>query len=72
MEGSKYLIAINEVPKQIKSLLNKNLNVNDVDFFILHQANKFLIESIIKRLKFLKLNLTSIEKFEILTQLQYQ
>ncbi len=66
MKGSKiFEFAINEVPKQIKSLLNKkSLNVNDVDFYILHQANKFLIESIIKKIEIpTDKNLTSIEKF---------
>ena len=40
------------VPKQINTLLRRNnLNKNDVDLFIFHQASQFTLDSIIKSLK---------------------
>ena len=66
MEGTKiFEFAINEVPKQIRYLLSKkHLNINDVDYYIMHQANKFLIDSIIKKTNIpMTKNLISIDKF---------
>jgi len=40
------------IPADIKSLLEKNeLNVNDVDIFLFHQGSKYIIDTIVKRLK---------------------
>jgi 3-oxoacyl-[acyl-carrier-protein] synthase-3 len=45
--------AVTVIPKQIKLLMSEaNINADDVDFLISHQANKFMIDFIIKRLKF--------------------
>ena len=66
MDGSKiFEFAMEEVPKQIKYLLEKTkLKTNDIYFFILHQANKFLIDNIAKKISISKQkNLMSIESF---------
>ncbi|MFC2107377.1 3-oxoacyl-ACP synthase III family protein [Bacteroidota bacterium] len=45
--------AITAIPKQIKKLMNvSNITANDVDYLVSHQANRFMIDFIIKRLKF--------------------
>jgi 3-oxoacyl-[acyl-carrier-protein] synthase-3 len=45
--------AVTVIPKQIKLLMSEaNITPDDVDFLISHQANKFMIDFIIKRLKF--------------------
>ena len=53
MDGkSIFKFTIMEVPKFISNILEKNnFDVDDIDFFILHQPNKFLLESIKKRTK---------------------
>jgi len=53
MDGkSIFEFTIKEVPKFISRMLEENnLEVNDVNFYILHQPNKFLLESIRKRTK---------------------
>ena len=44
--------AINEVPKSIMNTLKNNkIKLTDVDFFILHQANKYMLETIRDKLK---------------------
>ena len=44
--------AINEVPKSIKKTLIKNkLKLENIDLFILHQANKYMLETIRDKLK---------------------
>ena len=44
--------AINEVPKSITNTLKKNkIKLSDVDFFIIHQANKYMLETIRDKLK---------------------
>ena len=66
MEGPKiFEFAIEEVPKQINDLLKKSkLREKDINYCILHQANKFLIESILKKTKIsYGKNLMSIQKF---------
>ncbi len=66
MEGPKiFEFAMEEVPKQINYLLKqKKLKDKDLNYCILHQANKFLIENIFKKLKISKKkNLLSINKF---------
>lgn len=53
MDGQEvYKFATRQVPACIKEALEKaNLTVEDVDLFILHQANVRIIESVAKRLK---------------------
>ena len=66
MAGSKiFEFAIDEVPKQIKHILDKKkIDINDVDYLILHQANKFLMDNIVKKIKISPLkSLISIDKF---------
>lgn len=44
--------AISTVPKTIQSLLTKlSLNMADIDLFLFHQANKYMIEYLLKKLK---------------------
>jgi 3-oxoacyl-[acyl-carrier-protein] synthase-3 len=44
--------AINEVPKSIAKTLKKNkTRLADIDFFIIHQANKYMLETIRDKLK---------------------
>ncbi len=46
-----FLFSINMAPKLIKQTLEKsNLNIADIDFFVLHQANKIILETIRKKL----------------------
>lgn len=46
-----FKFAVSTVPKCIKSLLSKNdVDVQDVDYFILHQANLRIIKSVARRL----------------------
>lgn len=53
MDGQEvYKFATRQVPACIKEVLDKtNLTVDDVDLFVLHQANVRIIESVAKRLK---------------------
>jgi 3-oxoacyl-[acyl-carrier-protein] synthase-3 len=45
--------ALRTVPKSVKSICEANgTNLNDVDFLVLHQANKFMTDFIVKRLKY--------------------
>jgi 3-oxoacyl-[acyl-carrier-protein] synthase-3 len=61
MDGREvYKFATKQVPACIEEALEKaSLKVEDIDLFILHQANKRIIESIAKHLK------VDIEKFPI-------
>lgn len=44
--------AIYEIPKLVKKVFKEsNLEISDIDFFVSHQANRFMIEHIAKRLK---------------------
>lgn len=53
-----FRFAVTRVPEGIKELLTSaELNAEDIDYFILHQANKRIVEGVAKRLK------TDIEKF---------
>lgn len=48
-----FSFGISAAPKSIKALCNKyNLNLNNTDFLILHQANKQMNDIIVKKLKF--------------------
>jgi 3-oxoacyl-[acyl-carrier-protein] synthase-3 len=45
--------AVSAIPKQVKLLMKEtNITSEDVDYLVSHQANKFMIDFIIKRLKF--------------------
>jgi 3-oxoacyl-[acyl-carrier-protein] synthase-3 len=53
MNGAEVMtFSLREVPKAIDSLLQKSGKTKeDIDFFILHQANKFMLEALRKKLK---------------------
>lgn len=59
MDGKAvFQFAVRKVPEVIREVLDANgLNAEDIDWFILHQANKRIVESVAKRLK------TDISKF---------
>lgn len=59
MEGQEvFKFAVKMVPKCVQEVVEKaGLSIEDVDYFLLHQANKRIIESVSKRLK------ASIDKF---------
>jgi len=50
--GEVFKFATREVPKAVESILNYSENsAKDLDALVFHQANKFVIQNIIKRLK---------------------
>lgn len=53
MDGPEvFKFAVKQVPESIHKLLDaQNLTVDDIDHFVLHQANYRIIESVAKRLK---------------------
>jgi 3-oxoacyl-[acyl-carrier-protein] synthase III len=53
MDGNAvFLFSINIAPKIVNQILEKSdVAINDVDFFIFHQANKLILETIGKKLK---------------------
>lgn len=53
MDGqSVFKFAVKQVPACITELLEKNqLSVDEIDYFILHQANRRIVEGVAKRLK---------------------
>lgn len=53
MDGQEvFKFAVRQVPKVIEELMNKyHLTSQDVDYFILHQANKRIVEGVASRLK---------------------
>lgn len=53
MEGQAvFKFAVKKVPEVIKETLEKNqLDIEEIDWFVLHQANKRIIDSIAKRLQ---------------------
>ena len=59
MDGQAvFRFAVKQVTSCLEELLEKNdLSTEDIDFFILHQANKRIVEAVAKRLK------VSVEKF---------
>lgn len=66
MDGmSVFSFAISELPKDIKELLAEcDMDLNDVDKFIFHQANKLMTDFIVKKMKIDKEKaLSVIEKF---------
>ena len=59
MDGKAvFQFAVRKVPEVIREVLDANgLSAGDIDWFILHQANRRIVESVAKRLK------TDIERF---------
>ena len=53
MEGmSVFSFAISKAPKQVKELISHfNINEDEIDYYILHQANMFIDEKIRKKMK---------------------
>lgn len=53
MQGSEvFNFSIEVVPREIESLLEEaNGSINSVDYFVLHQANRYIVQSIGKRLR---------------------
>ncbi len=53
MDGAKiFEFALKEIPGQINKLLFKSKNkLNSIDYFVFHQANKFLLQTLMKKLK---------------------
>jgi len=53
MNGSKvFMFTMNKVPKCVNTLLEKSKkNIDEIDLFVFHQASKFVMDSIIRRLK---------------------
>ena len=53
MDGAKiFEFALDEVPAQINKLISKSKNsINSIDYFVFHQANKFLLKTLMKKLK---------------------
>lgn len=52
MNGANvFKFATKQIPITIQNLLNKsNLNLNDIDYFILHQANERILQNVAKQL----------------------
>ena len=47
-----FLFAIREVPNLVRQILKaNNLNLDDIDYFIFHQANLLILKAIAKSLK---------------------
>lgn len=45
--------AVTAIPKQVKLLMNEaNISADEIDYLVSHQANRFMIDFIVKRLKF--------------------
>lgn len=59
MDGQAvFKFAVKQVPQCVGELLEKNqLSIEEIDYFVLHQANRRIVEAVAKRLK------TGIEKF---------
>ncbi|HEB73523.1 MAG TPA: ketoacyl-ACP synthase III [Nitrospirae bacterium] len=50
--GAIFNFMINRVPQSIKNCLDRNgLSFDDIDYFIFHQASRFLLDTLRKRLK---------------------
>ena len=56
MDGTKmFTFALKAVPKTINKVLKKNnVKIDDIDLFVFHQANKFMLESIQAKLNISK------------------
>ena len=53
MKGDNvFLFGISRVPKQLKNFINDfNIDINNIDFFVMHQANMMMNKMIAKKLK---------------------
>ena len=53
MDGrAVFQFAVTRVPEVIREVLTKNeLLMDDVDYFVLHQANRRIVEAVAKRLR---------------------
>ena len=53
MNGNKVMLfSITEEPKDVLSLLEySRLSIDDIDYFVMHQANKYILNNIAKRIK---------------------
>lgn len=53
MDGTEvFNFTIRVVPQSVKNILDKhNLSLGDVDLFVFHQANKFMLDYLIKKMK---------------------
>lgn len=53
MNGAEVMaFTLREVPRSVDALLSKaKLSMDDIDYFVLHQANRFMLESLRKKLK---------------------
>ena len=53
MDGSKiFLFTLKTVPKTLKLFLEKNkLAVDDIDFFVFHQASEMILNNIVKKME---------------------
>ena len=53
MNGNKVMLfSITEEPKDVLNLLKySKLDVEDIDYFVMHQANKYILKNIAKRIK---------------------
>ncbi len=50
--GAVFAFAISTVPKSIDELLRKTgCQMGDIDYFVFHQANRFMLEHLLKKLK---------------------
>ncbi|MBF0473328.1 MAG: 3-oxoacyl-ACP synthase, partial [Nitrospirae bacterium] len=50
--GEIFNFTLNTIPSAVNQLLTRsNLDINDIDYFIFHQANKFMLEALRKNLK---------------------
>jgi 3-oxoacyl-[acyl-carrier-protein] synthase-3 len=52
MDGQRiFLFTLKTVPRTLKEFLaNNNLSVDDIDFFVFHQASKLIVETIAKKM----------------------
>lgn len=49
---SIFAFTMRVVPKNIQELLNKaKLDLNDIDWFVFHQANKFMLQNLMRKLR---------------------
>lgn len=53
MDGQEiFVFTLTRIPKMVKEVLSKNvLNMDDITLFVFHQANKYMLEHIRKKLK---------------------
>ena len=50
--GDVFNFLLREIPKDIKQVLDfSDTNINDIDYFLFHQANKFMNDYLSKKMK---------------------